>query len=62
MINQHERRLFYAPKYITLVKPYKHRIGNVTFIVSSFGNQNTSVNAEDMLLDMIKNKILYERS
>ena len=49
-------------KYIPLAEPYKRRIGNVTFIVSSFGNQNTLVNAEDMLLDMIKNKILYERN
>ena len=49
-------------KYIPLAEPYKRRIGNVTFIVSSFGNQNTLVNAEDMLLNMIKNKILYERS
>lgn len=49
-------------KYTALAEPYKRKIGDVIFIVSSFGNQNTSVNAEDMLLDMIKKKILYERS
>lgn len=44
-------------KFIPLAKPYTHKIGNITFMVSSFGNQNTSVCAEDMLFAMLQHKV-----
>ncbi|MCI8630409.1 MAG: hypothetical protein HFE57_13135 [Firmicutes bacterium] len=43
-------------KFILLSKPYPHKIKNITFLISSFGNQNTSVCAEDMLFDMLQHK------
>ncbi len=43
-------------KFIPIAKPYNHKIKNITFVVSSFGNQNTSVCAEDMLFDMLQHK------
>ena len=49
--------LFYT-RFIPLAKPYSHKIKSITFVVSSFGNQNTSVCAEDMLFDMLQNKVL----
>ena len=44
-------------RFIPLAKPYTHKIENTIFIVSSFGNQNTSVCAEDMLFIMLQHKI-----
>ncbi len=44
-------------KFIPLAKPYSHKIKSITFVVSSFGNQNTSVCAEDMLFDMLQYKV-----
>ena len=43
-------------RFIPLAKPYPNKIGNIIFVVSSFGNQNTSVCAEDMLFDMLQHK------
>lgn len=45
-------------KFIPLAKPYNHKIKNITFVVSSFENQNTSVCAEDILFDMLQHKVL----
>ena len=45
-------------KFIPLAKPYSHKIKNITFVVSSFGNQNTSVCAEDMLFYILQHKVL----
>lgn len=44
-------------KFIPLTKPYSHKIKNITFVVSSFGNQNISACAEDTLFDMLQHKI-----
>ncbi len=44
-------------KFIPLAKPYPHKIKNITFVVSSFGNQNTSVCAEDILFHMLQHKV-----
>ncbi len=43
-------------KFIPLAKPYNHKIKNITFVVSSFGNQNTTACAEDILFDMLQHK------
>lgn len=47
-------------KFTLLAEPYKRKIGNVTFAVSSFGNINTKITAEKLLLKMLEQKI--ERS
>ncbi len=44
-------------KFISLSTPYSHKIKNITFVVSSFGNQNTSVCAEDMLVNILQHKV-----
>ena len=44
-------------KFIPLTKPYNHKIKNTTFVVSSFGNKNTSMYAEDMLFHMLQHKV-----
>lgn len=44
-------------KFIPLAEPYKRKIGNVTFVVSSFGNMNTKVTAEKLLLKMLEGRI-----
>lgn len=42
---------------LILTKPYKRKIGNVTFIISSFGNPNTKNTAEDLILHLLENRI-----
>ena len=42
---------------LILTKPYKRKIGNVTFIISSFGNPNTKNTAEDLILQLLENRI-----
>lgn len=37
-------------------KPYQKRCGNITFIVSAFGNPNTKQTADDLILSMLKNR------
>ena len=44
-------------KFIPLAEPYTHKIKNITFVVSSFGNQNTTACAEDMLFSMLQHKV-----
>lgn len=44
-------------KFIALAKPYPHKIKNITFVVFSFENQNTSVCVEDILFDMLQHKV-----
>lgn len=42
---------------LILTKPYKRKIGNVTFIISSFGNPNAKNTAEDLILQILENRI-----
>ena len=42
---------------LILTKPYKRKIGNVTFIISSFRNPNTKNTAEDLILQLLENRI-----
>ena len=37
-------------------KPYQKRFGNITFIVSAFGNPDTKNTADDLILSMLKNR------
>lgn len=47
-------------KFIPLAELYTHKIKDTTFIVSSFGNQNTSACAEDMLFHILEHKISHK--
>ncbi len=47
---------------IPLAAPYRRKIGNVTFVVSSFGNVQTKSTAEDLLLGMLEAKVRQERT
>ena len=40
-----------------LAEPYRIKRGNVTFIISSFGNPNTKNTAEDLILHIIETRI-----
>ena len=41
----------------TLGAPYKRKCGNTTFIISSFGNPNAKNTAEDLILQILENRI-----
>jgi len=47
---------------IPLAAPYQRKIGNITFVVSSFGNVQTKSTAEDLLLGMLEAKVMQERT
>ena len=47
-------------KSIAIAEPYRREIDGVVFVISSFGNPNTTVSGEDMIFDMLKSKILNE--
>lgn len=48
-------------KFSPLAESYKRKIGNVTFVVSSFGNADTKVTAEKLLLKMLEGRITNEQ-
>ncbi|MGM9937765.1 MAG: hypothetical protein ACI38A_10505 [Candidatus Ornithomonoglobus sp.] len=37
--------------------PYKRKCGNTVFIISSFGNPNTTKTADDLILRMLENQV-----
>jgi len=45
---------------IPLAAPYQRKIGNITFVVSSFGNPQAKRTAEDLLLGMLEAKVMQE--
>ena len=45
---------------VPLAAPYRRKIGKVTFVVSSFGNPQTTSTAEDLILGMLKAKVTQE--
>ena len=50
-------------KAVALGEPYKRKIGKVTFVVSSFGNPKTTKTADELILQMLENRITnIERS
>ena len=46
--------------YTALAKPYERKIGKITFIISSFGNKNTTKTSGDLILQMLESKISVE--
>lgn len=42
---------------VALGAPYEDKRGNVTFIISSFGNQNTTKTADELIIQMLENRI-----
>lgn len=42
---------------IPLAAPYRRRIGEVTFVVSSFGNPKATDTAQQMLLRMLEEQV-----
>ncbi len=44
-------------KSIAIAEPYKREIDGIVFVVSSFGNPNSTISGEDMIFDMLKSKI-----
>lgn len=40
-----------------IAKPYKRKIGKVTFIVSSFQNPKTTKTADELILQMLESNI-----
>ena len=45
---------------VPLAAPYRRKVGKVTFVVSSFGNPQTTSTAEDLILGMLKAKVTQE--
>ena len=45
------------PPAPVLAEPYDHKIGKVTFRVSSFGNPNGIQTAQQMLLDLMVSQV-----
>ncbi|MGN0149408.1 MAG: hypothetical protein ACI4C7_04075 [Clostridia bacterium] len=44
-------------QHAALALPYRRICGNTTFIISSFGNPNTTKTADDLILKMLENRI-----
>ncbi len=42
---------------VALEAPYEDKRGNVTFIISSFGNRNTTKTADELIIQMLENLI-----
>lgn len=40
-----------------LAEPYQRKIGKVTFVVSSFGNPKSTRTADELILQMLENRI-----
>lgn len=45
---------------IPLAAPCRRKIGNVTFVVSSFGNPQAKSTAEGLLLGLLEAKVMQE--
>ena len=45
---------------VPLAAPYRRKVGKVTFVVSSFGNPQTTSTAEDLILGMLEAKVTQE--
>ena len=42
---------------VPLAAPYQHKVGKVTFVVSSFGNPKATDTAQQMLLRLLEEKV-----
>ena len=45
---------------VPLAEPYRHKVGKVTFVVSSFGNPNATETAPEMILRMLEERVKRE--
>lgn len=50
-----------AENALPMAETYSHKIGNVTFQVSSFGNPNATETGQQMILHLLENRILYPK-
>ena len=41
---------------VKLSEPYRNKIGKVTFQISSFGNKQSSVTAQQLIIQMLEQK------
>ena len=48
-------------KHTALAKPYSRKRGNVTFIISSFTNPNTTKTPQELILQMLESRVEAER-
>lgn len=48
-------------KHAALAEPYRRKRGNVTFIISSFGNTNTTKTSQELILQMLESRVAAER-
>lgn len=48
-------------KHTALASPYKLKRGNVTFIISSFGNPNTTKTPQELILQMLESRVAAEQ-
>ena len=47
--------------FTRIAEPYKWQIGDVTYIVSAFGNANARYSADEMIMQMLENRILNSK-
>ena len=45
---------------VPLAEPYRHKVGKVTFVVSSFGNAKATETAPEMILRMLEERVKRE--
>ena len=45
---------------VPLAEPYRHKVGKVTFVVSSFGNVKATETAPEMILRMLEEQVKRE--
>ena len=48
-------------EHTALAEPYSRKRGNVTFIISSFGNPNTTKTPQELILQMLESHVAAER-
>ena len=45
---------------VKLSEPYRNKIGKVTFQISSFGNKQSSVTAQQLIIQMLEQNIVQK--
>ena len=48
-------------EHTALAEPYSRKHGNVTFIISSFGNPDTTQTPQELILQMLESHVAAER-
>ncbi len=47
--------------FTRIAEPYKRQIGEVTYIVSAFGNADARFSADEMIMQMLEDRILNSK-